>query len=114
MMNLIKIRNLTNNRTRLYQIPGDVAIKAATLVRVEFRDDSSALGLAVCDSWMEDDNGVMSIRNALNLPVDGDFKKVTAVYTETPLIVSDETEDASETDDPELAEDLDDENEVEG
>ena len=32
----------------------------------------------------------------------------------TPLIESDETEDASETDDPELAEDLDDENEVEG
>ena len=102
MMNLIKIRNLSNNRIRLYQLPEDVQIPSGLMCRVPFAGET-ALGISTCDSWLEDDAGVATIRKALNLPMDGEFKKVLATYAETKLDYPQPAEETTEAEaDPEL------------
>lgn len=94
MMNLIKIRNLTNSRTRLYRIPAECAVAKATLCRVPF-GSSTALGIAVCDSWMVDEAGMDVVRKITGIPADVEIKAVIATYTEQTL---EYPEDAPEVD----------------
>ena len=84
MTNLIRVFNLTTNKTRIYRLPDDVNIAKATLVSIPF-GTSTALGLAASDSWTVNEQELQNIRIALGIDANGTFKLVRSVYTETPI-----------------------------
>lgn len=115
MTNLIRVRNLTTNKTRLYEIANpDVTINKGDLVRVQFGDSSTALGIAASYSAVMSDDVVSQVREALGLDPNASFKRVVSLYTEVHLESDDDAEEDPENTEEDAEMDPEDDEEAEG
>lgn len=101
MKNIVMVSRFNATNARLYTLPDDVEIKAGTICTVEFGPDSTAVGVAVSDSYMvvgKDEGMIADLLHIIPKNLDT-LKKVLSVYDEIPMqfeSTTPETEDETD------------------
>lgn len=95
MKNLVMVLRLKDNAKRLYTLPDELVIPKGTVLEVEFVG-GTALGVAVTDSHLMDDQTEALTREFLHVNPNADYRKVVNVMIRDAVKWPDADPDAAD------------------
>lgn len=104
MKNVVKVIRFGNEKPRLYALPDDAAVKAGTIVAIEYVNGATATGVTVSDSYEVDGETEAMLIDLMHFtpPTLDNLKRVVSVYEEHKLVWEEDEDDAeADGDEPE-------------